>query len=111
MADARARVTANLLGHGLGRHTRREIDELSAGSLSALSNLLGDQAYLTGAKPCGADATVFGVLAAAMTPYFDTSLRHMAEQHPNLVRYRDRMMIRYFPEHAVAALAPDLQLA
>jgi glutathione S-transferase len=110
MADARARVTANLSGHGFGRHTQREKDELTEGTLRALSNLLGDQPYLTGAKPCGADATVFGMLAAAMTPYFDTSVRRLAEAHPNLVRYRDRMMIRYFPQFAVSALAPDLQL-
>jgi glutathione S-transferase len=108
MADARARVAANLSGHGLGRHTRREIDDLGGASIAALSQLLGDNTYLMGDDPCGADATAFGMLAAAMTPHFEINLRSLAEDLPNLVRYRDRMMIRYFPKHAVASMAPDL---
>jgi len=111
IADARARVTANLSGHGLGRHTRREIEELGGASIAALSQLLGDNTYLMGDEPCGADATVFGMLAAVMTPHFDIGLRSLAEDLPNLVRYRDRMMIRYFPKHAVAAMAPELMPA
>ena len=107
-ADARARVTANLAGQGLGRHTRREIDELGCASLAALSNLLGDQLYLFGDVPHAADATAFGMAAAVMTPFFDTTLRRFADDLPNLVHYRDRMMIRFFPDHAVAALAPEL---
>jgi len=108
MDDARARVAANLSGHGLGRHTRREIDELGGASIAALSRLLGDAPYLMGDEPCGADATAFAMLAAAMTPHFDINLRRLAEDLPNLVRYRDRMMIRYFPEHAVEAITPEL---
>jgi glutathione S-transferase len=111
MADARARVAANLSGHGLGRHTRREIDELGEASIIALSQLLGDNPYLMGAEPCGADATAFAMLAAAMTPHFDINLRSLAEDLPNLVRYRDRMMIRYFPKYAAAALTADLMPA
>jgi len=108
MSDARARVTANLSGHGLGRHTRREIEALGSTSLAALSKLLGDQTYLFGNNPCGADATVFGMLAATMTPFFDTGVRRFAEDLPNLVSFRDRMMVRYFPDYAETARAEDL---
>jgi glutathione S-transferase len=100
---AREQVKANLLGHGLGRHTPDEIATLAARSLAALSAELGDKPYLMGDKPCGADATVFGMLAGILTPYFDTALRDAALAHPNLVAYRDRMMERYYPGFAQQA--------
>jgi glutathione S-transferase len=111
MTQARAKVAAVLTGQGLGRHTRREILELAARSMDALSALIGDKPFLFGAEPCGADAVAFGVIAAALAPGLETPLRDLAEQKPNLGRYRDRMMIRFLPEHAVRALAPVLSIA
>lgn len=97
---ARERTRAKLDGHGLGRHREEEIMELGGRSLSALSALLGDKPYLFGDEPCGTDATAFAFTAAALTPFFDSALRKRAEQHTNLIAYRDRMMRRYYPEFA-----------
>lgn len=85
---------------GLGRHSGEELETMSARSLSALSELLGEGPYLMGERPCGADATAFAFVAAAATPFFDTPVRRQVESHPNLVAYRDRMMGRYFPAFA-----------
>jgi glutathione S-transferase len=62
--------------------------------------LLGDKPCLMGERPCGTDATAFGALAGLLTPFFESPLRHRAEQFGNLVAYVDRMMARYYPEHA-----------
>lgn len=101
--QARERVRQNLIAHGLGRHRDDEIVELGARSLAALSASLGDKTYLFGDTPCGADATAFGMAAAILTPFFDTPLRNRAENHANLVAYRDRMMQRYYPQAATRA--------
>jgi len=99
----RERVRANLHGQGLGRHSPEEIAELGGRSLDALSIVLGDKPYLMGDAPCGADATVLGMVAGVLTPFFDGKLRERAERHANLVAYRDRMMASYYPDFGRAA--------
>jgi glutathione S-transferase len=98
--DLQARKAVELHAQGLGRKTPPQIAELGKRSIDALSQLLGDKSYFMGDSPSGVDATAFGVLAAVLTPFFDTPLRQAAERHPNLAAYVDRMMRRYYPEHA-----------
>ncbi len=95
---SRAEVRRTLHGHGIGRHREDEIMELGGRSLSALSALLGDKAYLFGDAPCGADATAFAFAAGVLTPFFDTPLRRKAEALGNLAPYCERMMRRFYPD-------------
>ena len=101
--DMQARKDIDLKAHGIGRHHADEIALLGARSIDALSELLGDKTYFMGDKPTGVDATAFGVLAATLTPFFDTPLRRALIAHPNLVGFVDRMMKRYYPDHAWTA--------
>ena len=93
----RKKVRGNLHSHGIGRHTDAEKMELAARCVDALSQVLGDNRYLMGAQPCGADATVFAFIAGAMPKVFESPLRDKVERTPNLVAYHDRMMAEYFP--------------
>jgi glutathione S-transferase len=95
--DVQARVADNMKAVGIGRHAPDEIVRLGERSLMALSVLLGDKAYLFGDKPCGTDATAFAMLAAVLTPFFDSPLRRRAESYGNLVGYTDRLMHEYYP--------------
>jgi glutathione S-transferase len=97
---ARERVREMLHAHGIGRHSSEEIAQLGGRSLSALSAFLGDKPYLMGEAPSGADATAFGMVAAALTPFFSGELQRRAQAHPNLVAYRDRMMRQYYSDFA-----------
>jgi glutathione S-transferase len=97
--DVRARVAEALQAVGIGRHSGTEIVELGDRSLSALSTLLGDKAYLMGDAPCGVDATALGALAGATTPFFDSALRQRAETYSKLTAYVDRMKRQYYPDH------------
>jgi hypothetical protein len=47
-------------------------------------------------EPCGADATVFSFVAHFLSPLFTTPILSAADQQKNLVRYRDRVLERYF---------------
>src|SRR5215472_12486306 len=98
--DAQFRVAENYLLSGLGRHAPDEDVDLAVRSLFALSVQLGEKPYLMGEKPCGTDATAFGVLAGILTPFFSSSLRSKAEEFQNLAAYVDRMMQQYYPEFA-----------
>lgn len=100
--DLQRRVFEALRAQGVARHSPQEILELGVRSLSALSLLLGEGPFLMGNRICGADAACFGVLAGVMSPYFDSPLRREAEGVLNLVAYVERMMARFYPEHATA---------
>lgn len=92
----RRRTIARTRGHGMGRHSRREIERLAICDLDALAAILGDRKYLMGERPCGADAAVYGMVTAILTPVLRSPIIDAARGHSNLVRYRDRMTERFF---------------
>ena len=65
----------------------------------------GDKPYLMGQQPTSVDATAFGEMAAILTPFFESPLRHNAEGYANLVAYTARMMERYYSDHPWPAAA------
>jgi glutathione S-transferase len=85
-----------LAGHGLGRHDAGDLERLAMRDLDALAALLGDQRYLGVDTPCAADATLFGILTAIITPPLRSPIIAAARSHANLVGYCDRIMSRYF---------------
>jgi glutathione S-transferase len=92
----RRRTIARTRGHGMGRHSRGEIEQLALRDLETLAAILADKAFLMGERPCSADAAVFGMVAALMTPALDSPIIEAALHHSNLVGYRDRIMNRMF---------------
>jgi glutathione S-transferase len=99
--QGRQNVISILHGQGIGRHSVEEIAGIADRSFSALARIIGDKPFLTGDRPCGADASLFGLVAGALTPLFDTPVRAAAARHGVLVAYRDRMLERFYPEFAM----------
>lgn len=95
-----------LQGQGFGRHSLAEVGDLASRSWSAVAALLGDGPYLAGETLGAADASLFGAIAVAVTPRFDTPVRDALLKHPNLIAYHDRMMRRFYPELAAAQSEP-----
>lgn len=96
----RNKIRKQLDGQGMGRHSPADIALLAQRDLDALSVLLGDKPYLLGERPSGADATVFGFVAAALSEQLDSPIRAHAAGLPNLVAYRDRLMALHYPAFA-----------
>ncbi len=71
--------------------------------MDAIAAFLADKPFLMGETPCGADASVWSMVAGVIYDMFDTGLRAAAERHANLVAYRDRGMARWFPDLAKPA--------
>ncbi|MEI9900922.1 MAG: glutathione S-transferase family protein [Hyphomicrobium sp.] len=101
-AFVRREVRRNLKGQGMGRHSEEDIARLAVHDLGALADFLGDKPFLMGGAPCGADATVFAFVTAALCRHFRTPIRIAAELQPNLVAYRERLMELYFPGEVAA---------
>jgi glutathione S-transferase len=99
----RRRVRQALHGHGMGRHSRAEIDALAARSVDAFADFLAAKPFLFGREPTGIDATAFAFIAGALCPVFTTSVRTAAERHDNLRAYVGRMTARYYPERSEIA--------
>jgi len=102
---ARRNVADNLRGHGLGRHSRAEINDLGCRSLAALATLLGNKAYLMGPAPAAVDATALAMIAAATAPVFVSPLRDFAQGKANLMAYMQRLMRDYYPAFAARRAA------
>ena len=99
----RGKIKRNLFGQGLGRHSDVERGILARRGLDAIASVLGDRPYLLGDKPCGADATVTGFVAATLCPLFPGEMLTAVKNHASLVAYRDRMLAQYFPDWKPAA--------
>ncbi len=98
--DLKDAVATNVRAAGVSRHLREEVVWLGGLSLRALDELLEDKAYLMrDSHPVGVDATAFAMLAAILTPFFDSPLRREAESYPRLVDYVGRMMAEFYPAH------------
>ena len=100
LAMVRRSVAKSMHGHGIGRHTKAEIERLAARDLEAISAFLAGKPWLMGEEPCAADASVWATVAGALCPVFETPVRTAAEGHANLVAYAKRGMARWFPEFA-----------
>jgi glutathione S-transferase len=98
--DAQFRVAENYLLSGLGCHAPDEDIDLAMRSVMALSVQLGRKTFLLGEFPCGADATLFAMLAGILTPFFSSELRTRTARFDNLVAYVERMMRQYYPDFA-----------
>lgn len=90
-------VKRNLHGHGLGRHSEKEILNLAQASLNSMSQLLGEKPYIFGNKPCSLDATIYAFLAQVILTNIDNALTHKAREYANLVQYCERIQQQYYP--------------
>lgn len=102
MPVIRSKVRKILLLQGTGRHTKDEVDGMGKADVDALSTILGANEYLLGDRPSSCDATAYALCEGLLSFPYDSPLRAHVSSKANLVRYRDRMRARYFPELAPA---------
>ena len=101
----RRHFTKQLHARGMGRHPQEVIVAQGKADLDALSELLGDQPYFLGDRPSSIDACVFGFLGVSLYVAGDNPLYRYGASLDNLMRYCERMRLRYFPE-TLSMLAP-----
>jgi glutathione S-transferase len=92
----RRKVRANLHAHGIGRHLDDEKMALADRCIDALSQVLGENRYLMGDQPCGADATAFAFIAGGLPDIFVSPLQKKLANTKNLVAYHQRLMAEFY---------------
>lgn len=93
----RRNVQRALTLQGIGRHSTAEVERLASRGIDAVAGQLGGKPWLMGTEPCSADASVFATIAGLLCPVFETGLLAATQRHANLVAYRDRGMVRWYP--------------
>lgn len=99
-AIVRRQIRKSVHAHGMARHSAEEMAYLGARDIDAIAIILGEQHFIMGEEPCGADATLYAFLTGAACPVFQSSLREAIAKHANLNAYIERMTARYVPEMA-----------
>lgn len=93
---ARRAVRKEIMGHGIGRHSREEIYRIALADLKAASAFLGDKPYFMGDRPRTIDATAHAFLAPFLFAEGDFPIRAEMERLTNLKAYCERMHLQAF---------------
>jgi len=83
---------------GLGRHSDEQILVIATEMLQALSDLLGDRAFLLGERPSTLDATAFAFLCELILSDLHNPFSERARGFENLVHYCERIRDEYYPQ-------------
>jgi len=99
----RSSVTKASKGHGIGKHSHDDIYALAKSDFEAISNQLGENAFLFGDKPSTADAIAFGLLVNLVRGQLTNQVGEQLDFFPNLLAYVDRCMAQWYPEISASA--------
>jgi len=86
------------VGHGLGRHTDKEIYDFGKSDLKALSQLLADKEYFFGKEPHLLDCVAFAHLTQFIYIPFAGMKEWMETETPNLVSLTERIKTQYWSD-------------
>jgi glutathione S-transferase len=89
-------LLGELRGHGMGRHSADDVENIGKADLIALSDFLGENPYLLGEEPTSYDATAYSFVAHTIQPDYDSRMRRFIKTLPNLMQYWDRLKSRLY---------------
>jgi glutathione S-transferase len=95
-ARVRKQIRRDLVGQGMGRHSRDEIYLIGKADLNAVSRWLGDKPFMMGATPTSLDTIAYAFLANILVPPLESPLKDHGLSLPNLPAYCERMNTRYY---------------
>ncbi|KAI8514174.1 hypothetical protein Bbelb_084980 [Branchiostoma belcheri] len=99
LRGVRSKVKQTMWAHGIGRHSRDELQGIIEKDLRAISSFLGTKPYLMGEEPTEVDAAVFGQLSEIVWTTSGSYLhRIVTVDCPNLLAYCNRIKDRYWSD-------------
>lgn len=95
---ARNSTRKQLAGHGIGKHSQKEILGITQRSLDSLSAMLGDKKHFFGDQISSLDISVFSVVGALCLADLDNETNQLARSYDNLRALAQRMKSDIYPE-------------
>ena len=95
---ARRSTRKQLIGQGLGKHSKDEIALIADRSFNSLSTLLGDQTFFFGDRISSLDVTAYAMLSAFTLSSIETSMDKHVMSYENLYEFTKRIAQAYYPE-------------
>jgi glutathione S-transferase len=95
---ARRATQKQLVGHGIGKHSDAQVQDIARRSLDSLEVLLGDKDYFFGDKISSLDITVFGTVGALALATIDNEMNQLARSYEKLNRLLHRIKHDYYPD-------------
>ncbi len=92
------KIRKSLYAQGIGRHSEDTISAFVREDFKALSDLIGDKAYLFGDKPTRYDCSAAGLVCMFAAEGLPTGGPKVLEEFPNLKAYWQRVKTAYFQE-------------
>jgi len=89
-------LLGELHGHGMGRHSADEVENIGKADLIALSDFLGKNPYLLGEEPTSYDATAYSFVAHTIQPDYGSRMKRFIKTLPNLMQYWERLNSRFY---------------
>lgn len=84
---------------GMGRHKKKEVEEMLRQDIAALSHYLGRKPFLMGDRPCEVDCTLFGYTSQILWNYNGSPyVKMVREDYPNLKAHHNRMRTLLYPD-------------
>ena len=93
-ALVRRKIKRDLVGQGMGRHSRDEIIARAVADIGVLAPALGGDPFYAGSEPGAIDATAFAFLANIVWVPLETPVKAAVLAQPNLLAYCERMKAR-----------------
>lgn len=93
----RKQALRNLQGQGMGRYTKEERFDRVRRDISAIRDVLGEQAFLFGDKPTAADYSVAPMLRASIVTPVEKSLGKLIKNDEKLMTYVTRVTDSCYP--------------
>ena len=86
--------------HGIGRHSREEIEKIGLADLEAFSAFLGNKPFMMGEQPSLVDASLFSMIVLVLytTPEDNFLKKKVEGELPNLKAFVERMKERFWPD-------------
>ena len=97
-AQLQANVSAQMHGHGIGRHSLEEVYQFGYTDLDAISDYLGEKAFFFGDTLTSVDLSIAPVVAGLILTPIDTQIALYARSKANLVGYIERFDKAVFGE-------------
>ena len=103
-------ILSQMYSHGMGRHSREEIIQITCADFQALSDFLADKPFFMGDEPTTLDATAYAYVGNFIKPPYGSPIVDYILRVQNICQHYERMNQRFFSNSEALLRSADRSL-